>query len=195
LRNKIFVIALILFVSAFGLQTVFVKYRNDETETVKKSSLSDFTGKSYFRMKGRKVEINTKKLHYINVFPDTIEIYYGDTWCRVDVYPFIKKKKESSKDTASISKDTVEVVWRGWMKISTILGGIAEFGKLSASISELKHVHFRPKELVVKEKKKPRTAPADTTAANTPAAVDTTAVDTTGAQTQPDETSEGGNGQ
>jgi len=181
-------------VSAFGLQTVFVKYRNDETETVKKASLSDFSGKPYFRMKGRKVEINTKKLHHINVFPDTIEIYYGDTWCRVDVYPFIKKKKDSVKDTAEVTKDTAEVVWRGWMKISTILGGIAEFGKLSASISELKHVHFRPKELIVKEKKPPKSAVADTTAIDTTAAVDTVAVDEAQTQ-QPDQTNEDGNEQ
>ena len=192
MRNKIFVIALILSVSVFGLQTVFVKYRSDDTETVKNASLSDFSGKPYFRMKGRKVEINTKKLHHINVFPDTIEIYYGDTWCRVDVYPFIKKKKDSAKDSADVAKDTVEVVWRGWMKISTILGGIAEFGKLSASISELKHVHFRPKELIIKEKKKPRATPTDTTAIDTTAAVDTTVVDGT---QQPSQTNEGGNEQ
>ena len=193
MRNKIFVIALILVASAFGLQTVFVKYRNDDSETVRKSVLADFSGKTYFRMKGRKVEVNTRKLHHIDIFPDTIEIYYGDTWCRVDAYPFIKKKKESAKDSTAVAKDTTEVVWHGWMKISTILGGIAEFGKLSASISELKHIHFRPKELIVKEKKPPRAAPADTTATDTAATDDTSAGDA--AQTQPEETNEGGNEQ
>ena len=121
---------------------VLVHYRSGQTETVKKAEFHDLSGNPLFRLKGRQVIINQKKLHYMNVFADTIEIYYGDTWCRVDIYPILSKK------------DTNTVVHNGWMKISTILKGQADFGKLSASISELSYLHFRPKELIVKEDKK-----------------------------------------
>jgi hypothetical protein len=121
-----------------GLPTIWVLYKNDTGEIIKKAELIDFSEKPCFRTKGRKVEINTKRLHHIDIFCDTVDIYYGDTWCRADVYP--------------ITKDTVPTVYNGWMKISTFVTGIADFGKLSASVSELKQIHFKPKEIFKKER-------------------------------------------
>ncbi|MDR0303793.1 MAG: hypothetical protein LBH98_03355 [Chitinispirillales bacterium] len=119
-----------------GFPTVLVQYRNGGSEIIKKADISDISGKPYFRTKGRNVEINIKRLHYIDIFSDTVEIYHSNTWCRTDIYP--------------LTKDTIPVVYHGWMKISTILCGVADFGKLSASISELKQIHFKPKEILRK---------------------------------------------
>jgi hypothetical protein len=114
-----------------GLPTVFVEYRNGESETVKKAA---FKETAYFRTKGRSIEINPKKLGKIDIFADTIEIYYGETWVRAHIYP--------------VSKDSVPPVYYGFVKINAILTGIADFGKLSASVSELRHINFKPKKAV-----------------------------------------------
>jgi len=132
-----------------GLPNVWVQYRDDSSEIIKKAYISDISGTPYFRTKGRKFEINVKQLHHIDIFSDTVEIYHSDTWCRTDIYP--------------ITKDTVPLIYHGWMKISTTLSGIANFGKLSASLSELKQINFKPKEILAKAAQA-----SDTTAAALP---------------------------
>jgi hypothetical protein len=122
-----------------GLPAIWVQYKTGNSEIIKNAEFADVLGKSLFRTKGRQVEINPKKLHYMDIFSDTIEIYRGDTWCRVNIYPLLPKG------------DTIPVAYNGWMKISTILKGYADFGKLSASISELTHIHFKPKEIFGKK--------------------------------------------
>ena len=136
-----------LFAAAF-CGVISVEYRNGDTEKIKKAA---FKEKTYFRAKGRSVEIKLKKLNGMDVISDTIEIYYGDTWVRANVYP-------TTKDTVNIP------VYEGWIKINTILTGVAEFGKFSSSISELKHIKFNtPKQ---KSKKSPKQVPTIAVANN-----------------------------
>jgi len=126
LRNKILLIALVLFSAVFS-KAVEVEYRNGKTEKIKKAA---FKEKAYLRSKGRNVEINTKKLNSMDVFSDSIEIYYGETWVRADIYP-------KTKDTVNVP------VHEGWIKINTVLTGVADIGKISASITELKRIRFK----------------------------------------------------
>jgi hypothetical protein len=136
-----------LFAAAF-CGAISVEYRNGDTEKIKKAA---FKEKTYFLTKGRSVEINLKKLNGMDVISDAIEIYYGDTWVRANVYP-------TTKDTANIP------VYEGWIKINTILTGVAEFGKISSAISELKHIKVNtPKQ---KSKKSPKQVPTIAVANN-----------------------------
>ena len=137
MRNRFLLIIFVFVGICFcGLPNVWVQYRDGSSEIIKKAYISDVSGNPYFRTKGRKFEINVKQLHHIDIFSDTVEIYHSDTWCRTDIYP--------------LTKDTIPIIYHGWMKISTTLSGIADFGKLSASLSELKQINFKPKEVLAK---------------------------------------------
>jgi len=104
-----------------------VEYRNGETERIRRASFRD---KAFFRTRGRSVEIDPRRVERIEVFSDTIEIYYSETWVRVNLHP--------------ATKDSVPPPpFAGWMKVNTVLTGVSDFGNISVSISELKQVVFR----------------------------------------------------
>ena len=109
-------------------QTILVEYRDGKTETIKRAAFIDTV---LFRINNRVVEVNPRRLDSIHVFADTIEIYFGETWIRANIFPR--------------TKDSIPPVHRGFVRVRTRLTGNAEFGRLSASISELRRIVFRPK--------------------------------------------------
>lgn len=118
----------VLTASAFcRKQTILVEYRDGKTETIRKASFADTI---FFRINNRVVQVNPRQLYKIEIFADTIDIYFGETWVRADIHP--------------VSKDSVPPVHRGFVKVKTRLTGIADFGALSTSVSELKQINFRP---------------------------------------------------
>jgi len=154
LPTKIFFILSFFLVSTafcgkifFG-KTFVVEYANGKTQNIKKAA---FREKTYFRAKGRNEELNPKKLNVMDVFSDTIEIYYGEMWMRANVYP-------TTKDTVNIP------VYDGWIKVNTVITGVSDLGKISASLTELKRVKFKvPKD---KSKKESQRQVPPTTAAS-----------------------------
>jgi len=127
LQSKIWIFLFILAVSAFARGGVIFEYRNGETETIKRASFSQST---LFRSTGRSVKIEPRKIYEIEIFSDTTEIHYGETWLRARVHP--RGKGEEILQPTS-----------GWLKIGTKLNGMSSFGKISVSLTELKRIQFR----------------------------------------------------
>ena len=127
MQSKIWIFLFILAVSAFARGGVIFEYRNGETETIKRASFSQST---LFRSTGRSVKIEPRKIYEIEIFSDTTEIHYGETWLRARVHP--RGKGEEILQPTS-----------GWLKIGTKLNGMSSFGKISVSLTELKRIQFR----------------------------------------------------
>lgn len=129
MQNKIWLFLFIFAVCAFARGGIILEYRNGETETIRKAT---FAKPALFRTENRSVKVNTKKIYEMEIFADTIEIHFAETWVRAKIHPRGGKKDEEKPQPVL-----------GWLKIGTIINGMSSFGRISAPITELRRIQFR----------------------------------------------------
>ena len=129
MQNKIWLFLFIFAVCAFARGGIILEYRNGETETIRKAT---FAKPALFRTENRSVKVNTKKIYEMEIFADTIEIHFAETWVRAKIHPRGGKKDEEKSQPVS-----------GWLKIGTKINGMSSFGRISAPLTELRRIQFR----------------------------------------------------